>query len=89
MGFGGEKACQLWQVRHHLAQFAQSEAAQLNADVLQGNGIFTVGLHAETNSVIAIHVYVGIDTHVLVQVDPVSLVCKRKLAVSYDRIFRC
>ena len=75
-------------IRQHLAQFTQTQAAQLHIYILQGNGITPVGLHAETQPVVTVHIHIGIHPHILMQVNPITIIYKTEFTESNDRFGR-
>ena len=86
--FGGEQSRKPRHIRKYLRKFIQAQSAQFYVYILQGKGIILVGLHTETQTIVAVHINIGIDAHILMQINPVTIVRKVEFTESDNRLGR-
>ena len=86
--FGREQSRKPGHIRKYLRKFIQAQSAQFYVYILQGKGIILVGLHTETQTIVAVHINIGIDAHILMQINPVTIVRKVEFTESDNRLGR-
>ena len=88
VGFGRKQSGNIGHIGQDTKQFIQPDTAQLDIHILQRNRITWQRLHPDSHPFIILHIYIGINTHIIVQINPVVMLLKAKLMESNDRLLR-
>ena len=73
--FGGEQSRKPGHIRKYLRKFIQAQSAQFY-------------VYTETQTIVAVHINIGIDAHILMQINPVTIVRKVEFTESDNRLGR-